>query len=279
MTTATQALHRELAAELFDAARTRRPVPPVSARHPYLDLADAYTIQSEIRALDMANGARLAGLKIGATSEAIQKMFGIDHPDFGYLTDRMLLPAPALLDLRRFISPKVEGEIAFRIAQDLTGPAITAQDVLDATTEVCPVLEILDSRIEAWKIGLIDTVADNASSAAAVIGPGIAPDTTDLAAARMTLRTGDTEHTGNGSAVMGHPAESVACLVRILAGFGTGISAGDLVLAGSWSGAVDLLPGQEVHASFGVLGSVSMRTYHGEENDGGPASSDGAGDP
>ncbi|MEU2061302.1 fumarylacetoacetate hydrolase family protein [Streptomyces sp. NPDC013455] len=260
MTTAVRTLHRELAAELWNAARTRRPVPPVSLRHPQLGLADAYAIQSEVRALDVADGAVPAGLKIGATSEAIQRMFGIDHPDFGYLTDRMLLPDGAHLDLRRFISPKVEGEIAFRMARNLSGHDVTARDVLDATTEVCPVLEVLDSRIEEWRIGLVDTVADNASSAAAVVGAGVPPDTTDLAAARMVLRGGDTEYSGEGSAVMGHPAESVACLVRILADFGTGVAAGDLVLAGSWSGAVDLLPDQEVHAAFGALGSVSLST-------------------
>uniref|UniRef100_A8M6X0 4-oxalocrotonate decarboxylase n=1 Tax=Salinispora arenicola (strain CNS-205) TaxID=391037 RepID=A8M6X0_SALAI len=263
MTAVARTLHRELAVELWEAARTRRPVPPLSVRHPRLDLADAYAIQSEIRALELAGGARLAGLKIGATSEAIQKMFGIDHPDFGYLTDRMLLPDGVALDVRTFIAPKVEGEIAFRMARDLSGPAVTAQDVLAATTEICPVLEVLDSRIEAWKIGLVDTVADNASSAAVVVGAGVPPDTTDLAAARMVLRSGDAEYTGTGSAVMGHPAESVACLVRILAEFGTGVSAGKLVLAGSWAGAVDLVPGEQVHASFGVLGSVSM-TYGSE---------------
>ncbi|MEV1049494.1 fumarylacetoacetate hydrolase family protein [Streptomyces sp. NPDC049916] len=269
MTTEERTLHRELGVELWNAARTRRPVPPVSVRHPHLGLADAYAIQREVRALDVASGALPAGLKIGATSEAIQQMFGIDHPDFGYLTDRMLLPDGVLLDLSRFIAPKVEGEIAFRMARDLSGPSVTARDVLDATTAVCPVLEVLDSRIEAWEIGLVDTVADNASSAAAVVGPGVAPDTTDLAAERMVLRCGDTEYTGTGSAVMGHPAESVACLVRILAEFGTGVSAGDLVLAGSWSGAVDLLPGRKVHASFGALGSVSLSTQDAEENAGG----------
>ncbi|MEU4473960.1 fumarylacetoacetate hydrolase family protein [Micromonospora sp. NPDC023888] len=281
MTAVASTLLRDLAVELWEAARTRRPVPPLSVRHPGLDLADAYAIQREIRALELAGGARLTGLKIGATSEAIQRMFAIDHPDFGYLTDRMLLPDGVALDVRTFIAPKVEGEIAFRIGRDLSGSAVTAQDVLDATTEVCPVLEVLDSRIEAWKISLVDTVADNASSAAVVVGAGVPPDTTDLAAARMVLRIGDAghstdasavaEHTGYGSAVMGHPAESVACLARILAGFGTGISAGELVLAGSWSDAVDLVPGQAVHASFGVLGSVSMTTIDREVSAGGVA--------
>jgi 2-keto-4-pentenoate hydratase len=253
-------LHRELARELWTAARTLRAVPPVSARHPELDLADAYAIQSEVREMDLAAGAVLAGLKIGATSEAIQSMFGIDHPDFGYLTDKMVLRDGAHLDLGRFIAPKVEGEIAFRFAEDLTGPTVTAQDVLEATAEVLPALEVLDSRIEDWRIGLVDTVADNASSALAVVGAGVPLGTTDLATARMRLYSRHTVQEGQGSAVMGHPAESVACLVRILSEFGTGIKAGQLVLSGSWAAAVDLVPGDTVRASFGALGSVSLTT-------------------
>ncbi|MGK5520027.1 2-keto-4-pentenoate hydratase [Micromonospora sp. URMC 107] len=256
----TLSLHRELACELRTAARTLRAVPPVSVRHPELDLADAYAIQSELREMDLAAGAVLAGLKIGATSEAIQSMFGIDHPDFGYLTDRMVLPDGADLDLSRFIAPKVEGEIAFRFAADLAGPAVTARDVLAVTAEVLPALEVLDSRIQDWRIGLVDTVADNASSALAVLGAGVPPDTADLADARMQLRSRHVAQEGRGSAVMGHPAESVACLVRILSGFGTGIEAGQLVLSGSWAAAVDLVPGDTVRASFGALGSVSLTT-------------------
>lgn len=257
---ATAALHRELALELWHAGQTGRPVPPVSSRHPYLGLADAYAIQTELRDLDLAAGAVLTGLKIGATSEAIQSMFGIDHPDFGYLTDQMVLDDGADLDLGRFISPKVEAEIAFRFAQDLAGSAVTAHDVLDATAEVLPALEVLDSRIQDWRIGLVDTVADNASSALAVVGAGVPHAAVDLAAERMELRTGLTTTAGHGRAVMGHPAESVACLVRILAGFGTGIEAGQLVLSGSLAAAVDLVPGDTVRASFGTLGTVSLTT-------------------
>src|SRR5689334_20723128 len=116
-----RSVHRHLAAELRSAALSRRPVRAISARHPAFTLADAYKVQRERRAMDLADGAALAGYKIGATSEAIQKMFGIDHPDFGYLTDRMLLPEGACLDPDRYISPKVEGEVAFRMAADLSG--------------------------------------------------------------------------------------------------------------------------------------------------------------
>jgi len=253
-----QALHRQLAMELWTSARDRRAVRPVSTRHPDLTLADAYAVQREIRALDLADGAALAGHKIGCTSEAIQKMFGIDRPDFGYLADRMLMPDGARLAPGQFIAPKVEGELAFRMGVDISGSSVTALDILDATSAVLPALEVLDSRIENWEIGLVDTVADNASCALAVLGAGVPPGDIDLAAEHMVLEAGNTVQTARGSAVMGHPAESVACLVRILDSFGEGVRAGDVILAGAWAAAVDLLPGSTVKASFGALGAVSL---------------------
>ncbi len=252
------ALHRELARQLWAASRSLRAVQPISARYPDLGLDDAYAIQREVRALELADGASLVGCKIGATSKAIQQMFNIDHPDSGFLTDRMILGDGARLDLERFISPKVEGEIAFRLAEDLAGSSVTAQDVLDATAEVYPVLEVLDSRFEDWAIKLVDTVADNASTATAVVGAPVNPHGIDLAAERMTFDVAGHIQTAHGSAVMGHPAESVACLVRILSAQQAGITAGDIVLAGAWAPAADLLPGTVASASFASLGSVSL---------------------
>jgi 2-keto-4-pentenoate hydratase len=189
--------------------------------------------------MDLADGAALVGYKIGATSEAIQKMFKIDHPDFGYLTDRMLLPEGACLDPDRFISPKVEAEVAFRVEADLSGESVTAGDVLEATAEVFPALEVLDSRFANWEIQLVDTVADKASSALA--------------------ETDGSRQTARGSAVLGHPAESVAHLVRLLAPFGDGIRAGDIVLSGAWAAAVELSPGCAARASFDSIGTVCLR--------------------
>ena len=187
-------------------------------------------------------------------------MFGVDQPDFGFLTEGMLLADGACLDPRWFISPKVEGEIAFRIGADLSDPRTTAADVLNVTTEVFPVLEVLDSRIENWDIAWVDTVADNASSAMADVGEAVPFDGGDLAAETMVFESGDGA-AANGSAVMGHPAESVACLVHTLASFGSGIGAGDLVLAGSLAAAVDLEADTTVRASFGSLGTVSLSTF------------------
>jgi 2-keto-4-pentenoate hydratase len=253
-----QAVHEQLALELWNARAERRAVPPVSARHPEFTELDAYAVQRALRTLARKNGAVHAGYKVGATSVSIQEMFGVDEPDFGFLTEDMLLADGARLDPGRFIQPRVEGEIAFRIGADLSGPATTAADVLKVTTAVLPALEVLDSRIENWDIAWVDTVSDNASSAMAVLGEPVPFDGRDLAAETMVFESGDFVRTATGAAVLGHPAESVACLVRILSSFGSGIGAGDLVLAGALTAAVDLVPGAVVTASFGSLGSVSL---------------------
>ena len=253
-----RAIHEQLAAELWNAKEELTPVPPISARYPEFTAEDAYVIQRAFRDLEHKNGAVHAGYKIGATSVAIQEMFGVDRPDFGFLTRGMLLADGARLDPGSFISPKVEGEIAFRIGADLSGARTTAADVLAVTTEVLPALEVLDSRIQNWDIAWVDTVADNASSAMVVLGEAVPFDGRDLAAETMVFESGDFVRTANGAAVMGHPAESVACLVRMLAAFDAGIGAGDLVLAGSLAAAVDLVAGATVTASFGSLGSVSL---------------------
>lgn len=256
--TISSSLRAELARELTSAAERRKPVDPLSTRYPALTVDDAYGIQNDIRSLALADGNTLAGHKIGATSEAIRAMFDIDEPDFGFLTDRMLLPDGARIDPDRLISPMIEAEVAFRLGSDLAGDSVTTEDVVATTAEILPVLEILDSRIADWAIRLVDTVADNGSSALVVCGAGIAPAGIDLLAERVTLDVGGQVHTANGRAVLGGPAASVAWLARFLARHGERLHAGEVVLAGSWTPAVRLAPGSTVEASFTTLGSVSL---------------------
>jgi 2-oxo-3-hexenedioate decarboxylase/2-keto-4-pentenoate hydratase len=125
---------------------------------------------------------------------------------------------------------------------------------------VAPALEIVDSRIANWRITLADTVADNASSGAVVLGEWVpilqAPSLPDTTA---TLVVNDTTvGSGTGSAVMGHPAAAVAWLANALAHYGTGIEAGQLVMSGSYTTASFVGAGDEVSATISGLGSVDV---------------------
>ncbi len=254
--------HEAIARELYDAERTAVAIAPLGGADPALTLADAYRIQTLGRALRLADGGVLAGHKVGLTSTAMQELLGVDQPDFGYLLRSMLHEGGAPLDVGSLIAPRVEAEVAFRLGTPLAGPGVTREQVLAATAEVAPSIEVIDSRIVDWRIDLTDTVADNASCGAAVIGAWRALDGADLAAVEgvMTVTGADGAaqvSAGPGSAVLGHPAEAIAWLARALHEYGgESLAAGEVILPGAVSRALPIAPGSRVHVDFAELGVV-----------------------
>lgn len=99
-------------------------------------------------------------------------MLGVDVPDYGHLLDEIIYAEDEEISTGAFIQPRVEFEIGFVLKRKLQGPGVTEEDVLQATDYVVPAIEIIDSRIKDWKFKFEDTVADNGSSARAVLGKG-----------------------------------------------------------------------------------------------------------
>ena len=224
------------ARELFSALRKGSVVPPLSGRDPALRIDDAYAISLAILAARQAEGERVVGKKIGVTSKAVQDMLGVHQPDFGFLTDRMWVKGETIdVAVHGLIQPRAEAEIAFVLKEGLTGAAITAEQVIAATDYIAPCFEIVDSRIADWKIGIVDTVADNASCGVFVLGEARAdPKAWDLAGLHVTVsKNGAPLSEGYGSAVQGSPAEAVAWLANTLGVHGVTLDAGDVILSGS----------------------------------------------
>jgi 2-keto-4-pentenoate hydratase len=248
---------REAAAELLRVAeRDRVPIRPLVELYPEIDVVDAY----EIQLLNVRHRNRdVIGHKVGLSSLAMQQMMGVDEPDYGHLLDDMELAGTA--DASAYLYPRVEVEIAFLLARDLPGEGCTVEDVLAATDFVAPAIELIDSRIENWRIGLQDTIADNASSAGFMLGSErVRPSELDIGAVAATLRrNGEIVAEGRGDAVLGDPAIAVAWLAEKVASFGVRLLAGDIVLPGSCTRAIDARPGDEFHASFAGLGSVDLK--------------------
>ena len=72
--------------------RDGRTVPPLSGRGLDLDIDDAYRVSLALLERRLADGERVIGKKIGATSRAVQDMLGVRQPDFGFLTASMQVP-------------------------------------------------------------------------------------------------------------------------------------------------------------------------------------------
>jgi 2-keto-4-pentenoate hydratase len=246
---------------LYRAEKDRRVLRPFTETYAKITPDDAYRIQLALIQMKIADGAKVVGKKIGLTSKAMQKMLNVDQPDYGHILDNMVLQDNAVFPVGELIQPKIEPEIAFILDRDLKGPGVTPIQVLAATRFVVPALEIIDSRIEGWKIKLCDTIADNASSARVMLGSSPRQvDECDLKLVGMILeKNGDILQTGAGGAVLGHPAVAVAWLANTVGRFGIGLNAGDIIMPGALCGAVDVAANDFLQASFDGLGTVSVR--------------------
>ena len=256
-----------LARELYDARKTRSQLRHFSQRHPSMTVADGYAIQRAWVALEVADGRSIKGRKIGLTSRAMQQSSQIDEPDFAPLMDDMFFEQGADIPIARFIAPRVEVELAFILGRPLKGPGVTLFDVLAATDYVSPALEIIDARIEQFDREtkaprkVFDTISDFAANAGIVLGGRpVRPDAVDLRwAGAMLFKNGVIEETGLAAGVLNHPATGVAWLANKIAPHDEQLSAGDVVLAGSFTRPTTAVAGDNIHADYGSLGTVSFR--------------------
>ena len=250
----------ELAHALHRSMLERSPMAPMSESDPAIEVDDAYRISRTFLQLREAAGERVIGKKIGVTSPAVQAMLGIDQPDFGFLTDAMWC-RDGVVDTRRLIAPRAEAEIAFRLKSDLNGPGVTPADVLAATESVMACFEVVDSRIEDWRIGICDTVADNASCGVFVLGNDEVPaNGLSLKDIHVTVtRNGEYLSEGTGAAVQGAPENAVAWLANTLGGYDIPLRAGEIILSGSLVPLAPAEPGDVFALYMPGLGEAEVR--------------------
>lgn len=252
-------IHQQ-AQRLIDAAESRVATTALTTEHPDLDVSTAYDIQAEVVKARIDKGHRVIGAKLGLTSAAKQKQMNVSEPLYGWLTSDMQIDTGAGLQCSNFIQPRCEPEIAFLLGTDLSGSHVSAAHVLAATTFVFAAVDVLDSRFAGYSFTLPDVAADNSSSAGFSLGgTAVAPQGLDLRTLGCVFeKNGELVATASGAAVLGHPAASVAWLVRKLATRGEGLKAGHIILSGAMTEAIAVAPGDCVTARFDGLGTVEV---------------------
>lgn len=245
---------------LYHAERSRVAIPPLTEQDAALTVDDAYAIQLENVRRVTEQGHVISGKKIGLTSPGIQQQLGVNEPDYGHLFAAMDC-ANGEIPFDQLLQPKIEGELAFVLKEDLIGGCITAQDVRNATDYVVGAFEIVDSRVADWKIKLADTVADNASSGRYRLGEKqLSIARVDLSSVAMQLyKNGTLVGEGTGAAVLGDPCLAVAWLANRLWAYGVSLKKGEVILSGAFSAAPSAAKGDEFEAIFSSLGSVKAK--------------------
>jgi 2-keto-4-pentenoate hydratase len=237
-----------VAGALYSARRAGVTVDELLSAELGLSVEDAYRVQDQVTALRLASGERVAGWKLGYTSAAMRAQMGVASPNFGPLTDVMILDSPAVLPSGA-LQPRVEPEIGLRLGRRLV-PPFSVESVLDACDAALACLEIVDSVWTGYRFALADNTADGSSAAWVAVGPEL--PLTGLESLPVTLLVdGEAAGSGTGSAASGHPAAGVVWLAEQLAARGRWLEPGELVITGGLTRAPSLEPGHRISASFG----------------------------
>lgn len=254
-------LVESLAKSLHQAESNRIAIEPICIQleEKNRNIDFAYAVQNFNTQEAIAQGRKLVGSKIGLTSKVVQRQLGVDQPDFGMLFADMSYGDGETIPFNRFIQPKVEAEIALVLHQDLIQTKHTYVDIISATAYALPAIEIVDSRIENWKISLIDTVADNASSAAFVLGSRpVKLENLDLVNCKMQMhRKNELVSEGQGKACLANPLNAAIWLADEMVRRGTPLLAGDIVLTGALGPMVVVSSGDEFVVEIEGFGSVT----------------------
>jgi 2-keto-4-pentenoate hydratase len=245
---------------LWQADADKVAIAPLTETWRAIDLDDAVRIQLHNVRRRLDAGAVLRGHKVGLTAKAMQEMLGVTEPDYGHLLGDMFVPEGDSVAASRFLAPRAEVEVAFVLGRSLVGPGVTAADVVRATDCLLPAIEIVDSRIRDWKLKIQDTVADNASSGAVVLGgrPTSLHAVDPALLGAVMRKNGEIMETGCSGAVLGNPVNAVAWLANTVAAFGVELAPGHVIMPGSCVRMVPVAAGDRIRADFDGLGEVSV---------------------
>lgn len=254
------ALISEIAQRLRMAQDSQVPIAPFAHELDKDDYAAAYAIQRQNFDHWTQAGRKCIGWKIGLTSKKVQAQLGVDQPDYGALFADTELTENSTAPIATLIAPRVEAELALVLKSDITDKNASIDELAKAIDWVIPSLEIVDSRLIDWKIGILDTIGDNGASANYVLGAERKkPSEINLETCQMTLlKNGQPASTGKGGDCLGNPLNALRWLANTLIDHGLPLRAGDLVMTGALGPMVSAQAGDSFEATIGDFAPVRL---------------------
>ncbi|HEX2282132.1 MAG TPA: fumarylacetoacetate hydrolase family protein, partial [Thermomicrobiales bacterium] len=248
-----------LARALWEAEHAATAIDRISSVIPNLGISDGYAIRREVDLLRMINGAVPVGRKVGLATRSELVKNGVEEPYWSYLFSTGEIPEGSSIDLRNYIQPKIEAEVAFVLSHDLDDPDVSPEAVLAAVREVRPAIEIVDVRTGGWDSLASESIADSGLNAGFLLGSGIPNDgqidPNAITARVRTSRVG-TGPIGRTSELIGGPLGILSWLARKLVDTGEPLRAGEIILTGTLTPPVRLEPGQTYTAEFAGFGDA-----------------------
>ncbi|MEI1680967.1 fumarylacetoacetate hydrolase family protein [Acinetobacter baumannii] len=254
-----------IANHLLTAKKKSYAIEPVHTSIEPYGIEGAYEVQAIQNASLIENGHRIVGRKIGLTALAVQHQLGVGQPDFGTLFDYMQIENEGQVLMSKLVQPKIEAEIAFVLKNDLNKTDHSLEEIMQAIDYAMPAFEIVDSRIKDWKISILDTISDNASSAYFVLGNDKRKlSYTELSNIQMDCYEDDVlVCSGSGQDCLGNPINSLKWLADQMTKLGTPLKSKDIVLSGAIGRMIPVKVGSTYQAKFSEFSKISITFVEG----------------
>jgi 2-oxo-3-hexenedioate decarboxylase len=228
--------------ELIDLHDAPREVAPFSQRYPGLTPAAGYTAARRLHEHRLAQGWQPVGRKIGFTNRTLWERYGVHEPMWGWVYDRTIIHAQgdrAEVSLTGLVQPRIEPEIAFKLAQSL------GENLLDCIEWMAHAVEIVQCHHPRWQVSIADCTADNGLHGRLIVGTPL-PLADNLAQVEARLFKGDQlMDKGVGANVLGGPLLSLAYLVELLKKRPDApLRAGEIITTGVLTDAHPVAPGE-----------------------------------
>jgi len=230
-----------------------------------LTVDQAYAVQIRIAALRVARGEAIGGYKIGCVSEPVQRQLNVSQPVFGHLFTTEFHRSGAELDPMAFECLAIEGELAVRVAHDISDDTDAAQflaEPLRLLESAFAVIELHNNVFRAATRTAQELIANNAFHAGMILPPVELPLSVvpkSLSETISVFRNGECLGTAPGGSIPGGPLASVVSIVRHVLSLGGRVTKGQLLLTGSPLPLYPVKPGDHILVRDGSSGEVSVR--------------------
>lgn len=232
-----------LARSFFDAFHTKRHTSDLSFPITSISLEEAYAVQNAVTELRIESGETAVGYKVGCTSPAIQRQFGLSEPIVGTLFGSHIHSAAQTREVfwNDYVRCAIEPEVVLRIGKDLEGENVSDKEMIDSIETVSAGLELHHFHFWFGSASSQELICSNGIHAGLIVGEE------RVSPAHLTYRKESFEVRKNGnlvaqalaSEIMGGPLHSLRWLICSLNEKQQRLKAGSLVIPGS---PVELIP-------------------------------------
>ena len=224
-----------------------------------LTMDEAYDVQDLVKEKRIKSGERVAGYKVGCTSEAIRSQFGLDEPIHANLFHPHILTEKATIDWSEYINCAIEPEMVLKIGKDLTGTNLPDEELINSIDYVSPGIELHEYTFWIKPPTIQELICSGGIHKGLIVGDQkVAPDDLVFKDEIFSVYQDKSLVTSApATEIMGGPLHSLRWLVNYLTNRGVDLKKGSLVIPGSPVELLTIDQDTTVEVLIGNVGEVT----------------------